>query len=189
MGVYVAYGLLVSHVILGALETNRNPLMTALVGLGFVVVVGLHLIAGLKEAKIDQSWPFGKNQNMQVADPEGYIAACTVDEIPENRAKIVLVAGERVAVFKYAGKISAISNVCQHQNGPLGEGKIIDGCITCPWHGYQYYPDSGSSPPPFSEKVPTFDVKVEGKQIFVASTPNRPGTPVEPASFTEEFDS
>ncbi|AFY38594.1 Rieske (2Fe-2S) iron-sulfur domain protein [[Leptolyngbya] sp. PCC 7376] len=189
MGVYVAYGLLVSHVILGALETNRHPLMTALVGVGFVTVVGLHLIAGLKEAKTDGSWPFGKAKHTLQADAEGYVAACTVDEIPENRAKIVVIAGERVAIFKYDGKISAISNVCQHQNGPLGEGKIIDGCVTCPWHAYQYYPDNGSSPPPFTEKVPTFNVKVEGTQIFVASIPNRPGTPVEPAHFTEEFDS
>jgi nitrite reductase/ring-hydroxylating ferredoxin subunit len=29
------------------------------------------------------------------------------------------------------------------QNGPLGEGRIVDGCITCPWHGYQYRPDTG----------------------------------------------
>ncbi len=36
-------------------------------------------------------------------------------------------------------KFPPISNVCQHQNGPLGEGEIIDGCITCPWHGFQYH--------------------------------------------------
>jgi nitrite reductase/ring-hydroxylating ferredoxin subunit len=59
-----------------------------------------------------------------------------------------------VAIFKYDGKISAISNVCQHQNGPLGEGKIIDGLVTCPWHGFQYCPHDGASPEPFKEKVP-----------------------------------
>lgn len=26
--------------------------------------------------------------------------------------------------------------MCKHQNDPLGEGKIVDGCVTCPWHGY-----------------------------------------------------
>ncbi|MEM9486749.1 MAG: Rieske 2Fe-2S domain-containing protein, partial [Cyanobacteria bacterium P01_F01_bin.116] len=68
-----------------------------------------------------------------------------------------------------------------HQNGPLGEGKVIDGCITCPWHGYQYLPDCGASPPPFHEKVPTFDVKVQGDRIFVRAIPNPAGTPVTPA--------
>ena len=34
-----------------------------------------------------------------------------------------------------------------------GEGRVIDGCITCPWHGYQYLPANGRSPAPFTEKV------------------------------------
>ena len=34
--------------------------------------------------------------------------------------------GERVAVFRHQGKINAVSNVCQHQNGPLGEGQVVD---------------------------------------------------------------
>jgi nitrite reductase/ring-hydroxylating ferredoxin subunit len=58
----------------------------------------------------------------------------------------------------------------------------VDGCITCPWHGYQYLPDTGASPPPFTEKLPTFDVKVTGGRVFVNPTPNPPGTRVEPAS-------
>ncbi len=48
---------------------------------------------------------------------------------------MVTLSGERVAVFRYEGKISALSSVCQHQNGPLGEGQIIDGCVTCIFSG------------------------------------------------------
>ena len=84
-------------------------------------------------------------------------------------------------MFRYDGKVSAISNVCQHQNGPLGEGRIIDGCVTCPWHGYQYQPETGASPAPFKERVPTFRVKVVGGSVFVHPQPNVPGTYVEPA--------
>jgi sulfoxide reductase heme-binding subunit YedZ len=104
-----------------------------------------------------------------------------VDRIAEKCATIVSLSGERVAVFRYDGKVSAISNVCQHQNGPLGEGRIIDGCVTCPWHGYQYQPESGAAPPPFKEKVPTFRVKVVEGSVFVHPRPNPPGTGVEPA--------
>ena len=77
--------------------------------------------------------------------------------------------------------LTAISNVCQHQNGPLREGKILDGCITCPWHGYQYVPATGASPPPFVEKVPTFNVRVKNGRVFVHPKPNPPGTHAEPA--------
>jgi nitrite reductase/ring-hydroxylating ferredoxin subunit len=96
------------------------------------------------------------------------------------------VAGERVAIFKYDGRVSAVSNVCRHQNGPLGEGRILDGCITCPWHGYQYLPDSGASPPPFTEKVPTFNIKIENGRVLVSTRPNPPGHRAEPAKIEEE---
>ena len=85
-----------------------------------------------------------------------------------------------MAIFKYDGKLSAVNNVCRHQGGPLGEGKVIDGCITCPWHGYQYLPGNGQSPPPFTEKVETYQLKLEGDQILLDPKPNEPGTPVEP---------
>src|SRR5258707_11200509 len=109
------------------------------------VAYALHVAAARREAKVD--W--------KTLGPaaEGIVNACALTEIPEKCATVVSLNGERVAIFKYDGKISAISNVCRHQNGPLGEGKIIDGCVTCPWHGYQYLPEDGASPPPFTEKV------------------------------------
>ena len=177
MMVYLAYALLVGHVVLGPLQTNTNPLLAIAVGSGLVWIVSIHLMAALKETKIDTAI---------LAQESGFVDVGRVTEIPEKRAKVVTIAGERVAVFKYDGKISAVSNVCQHQNGPLGEGKIVDGCITCPWHGYQYLPDSGASPPPFTEKIPSFDVQLRGDRILVRATPNPPGTQVNPAIVNQE---
>jgi nitrite reductase/ring-hydroxylating ferredoxin subunit len=128
----------------------------------------------MRERPVDRASP--------TTQGDGYVSICKVDEIPEKCAKIVSLAGERVAVFHYDGKVSAISNVCQHQNGPLGEGRIIDGCVTCPWHGYQYRPESGAAPAPFKEKVPTFRTKVMEGVVFVDPRPNVPGTYVEPAT-------
>ncbi len=173
MLVYVAYGLIVAHVLLGVLQAETNPILAGVLGLGMVEVLGLHLIAGWRERDLDQP--------KDLLQRDGFVDVCGVDEIENNCAKIVTLAGERVAVFKYDGKVSAISNVCQHQNGPLGEGRIIDGCVTCPWHGYQYLPDSGSSPPPFAERVPTFNVKVVSGRVLVDPKPNAPGTQVQPA--------
>ena len=177
MGVYLAYGLLIGHVVLGALQTNKHPLLTVMVGVGFVWIVSLHLLAGWREFKRD-------SRDLAIAGEE-FVDIGSLGEIPEKRAKIVNIAGERVAIFKYDGKVSAVSNVCQHQNGPLGEGKVVDGCITCPWHGYQYLPENGASPPPFTEKITTFDVKLQGNRILVKTIPNLPGTPVTPAVFEE----
>ncbi len=173
MLVYVAYGLLVLHVVLGVLQAETNPVLTWILAAGFVWVVSLHLLAGFGEIAGDRE--------LTAAGSDGFIRACAVDEIREKRARIVCLAGERVAIFRYDGKVSAVSNACQHQNGPLGEGKIVDGCITCPWHGYQYSPESGASPPPFTEKVPTFNVQVKAGAVWIDPRPNPPGTRAEPA--------
>jgi hypothetical protein len=37
-----------------------------------------------------------------------------------------------VAIFRYGVEESTISDVCQRQNGRLGEGKIVGGCLVCP---------------------------------------------------------
>src|SRR5204862_7021596 len=111
----------------------------------------------------------------------GWVDAGAVAAIPEGRARVACVAGERVAVFRWQGKVAAVSAVCQHQNGPLGEGRILDGCITCPWHGFQYQPETGASPPPFHERVPTFNVQVLNGRVLIHPRPNSPGTRAEPA--------
>lgn len=173
MGVYFAYALLVAHVVFGVLQAETGMVYAALMGLGLAWVVGLHWAAAQRERRCDQK--------LLSPGADGFVDAGAVADIPESRARIVTISGERVAIFRYEGKISAVSNVCQHQNGPLGEGKILDGCITCPWHGYQYRPDTGASPPPFSEKVPTFQVRVSGGRVWVHPRPNPAGTRVEPA--------
>jgi sulfoxide reductase heme-binding subunit YedZ len=177
MLVYVAYGLLVLHITFGALQGETSPVYVGVVAFGLAVVLGLHFTAARKEIKADRQ--------IQTASDNNFMDACAVADIPDNRARIVCLSGERVAIFKYEGKISAVSNVCQHQNGPLGEGKIVSGCITCPWHGYQYLPETGSSPPPFVEKVPTFNVQVKNGRVLIHPKPNPAGAKAEPALIPE----
>lgn len=174
MLVYVAYGLLVMHVSLGILQAETSAVWSLAVIFGAALVVGLQLYAAIGERRADR--PFDES----VAGE--WLEACGVDEIPEDRARVITLAGERVAIFRYDAKVSAISSVCQHQNGPLGEGRVIDGCVTCPWHGYQYQPDTGRSPEPFTEKVPTFRVRVESGRVWINPQPLPAGTPVKPAS-------
>jgi nitrite reductase/ring-hydroxylating ferredoxin subunit len=171
MGVYAAYALIVLHVALGALHAEVHPVLAIATAAGMAWLLTLHVVAAFHERAGDR--------DTERVD-ECWIDAGPVSDIPESHARIVC-AGERIAVFRYEGKISAVSNVCRHQNGPLGEGRVIDGCITCPWHGYQYLPGNGRSPAPFTEKVATFDVRISGGRVYVNAAAHEPGTPVEPA--------
>lgn len=176
MLVYAAYALVVAHVALGALQSEAGGLPVLLLGAGLALVLGLHLVAGFREVAADE-------RAAHLAD--GWADVAGVDEIDDGRAKVVTLSGERVAVFRWGARFVALSNACQHQNGPLGEGRILDGCVTCPWHGYQYHPDTGCSPEGFHEKVPTFAVRVVGGRVLVDPRPGPAGTPREPATIEE----
>jgi sulfoxide reductase heme-binding subunit YedZ len=171
-GVYLAYGCLVLHVAFGVLQGETTPALAALLALGAAALSTLHLVAGWRERRLDRE--------RRVMRADGFVEVCDIDDIPERRAVITCLSGERVAVFRYDGQISALSNVCQHQNGPLGEGRIVNDCVVCPWHGYEYLPDSGASPAPFTEKVPTFSVRLDGRRVLVHPQPRPPGTRVPP---------
>jgi nitrite reductase/ring-hydroxylating ferredoxin subunit len=113
-----------------------------------------------------------------VPEPNGWIVVGAPYSIPDKCAAIVNApAGERIAIFRDGNRVGAVTNLCAHQNGPLGEGRIVDGCITCPWHGYQYKLDDGCAPPPFTEKLSTYRLRLRGGIVEVDPRPLPPGTP------------
>ena len=172
MMVYLAYALIIAHVFLGAFQQETSPFTIGILIVGFIIVASLHIITAFKERKIDNA--------KAEKNTEDWLKVCELSEIEEDRAKIFTVNNERIAIFKYEGKLSAVHNVCKHQGGPLGEGKIIDGCITCPWHGYQYLPHNGQSPPPFTEKVATYELSLNGTTVCVNPKAFEEGTEVKP---------
>jgi len=163
MLIYPAYALVIAHIAL----QGGDGLPPSVAVASVLVVGGLHLAAA-----------FSKRDGVAALDgPEaGWVDAGDWRDIPDNRARMVTVAGgERIALFRYAGKLAAVSNVCRHQAGPLGEGRVVDGLITCPWHGYQYRPEDGCSPPPFAEKIATYRLKVERGRVWLDPNPLQAG--------------
>ena len=177
MLVYLVYFLVVLHVVLGILQLENNLIIYLFIFFGLIFLSTIHIWAGIKALKFDQL------QNK--IDEDGWHLVCHINEIENDKAKMVNVNNERIAIFKYDKKLSAVHNVCKHQNGPLGEGKIIDGCITCPWHGYQYHPQDGCSPAPFSEKVGTYQLKLKNELIYVNPNGLGEGTFVAPLIISE----
>jgi nitrite reductase/ring-hydroxylating ferredoxin subunit len=160
-------------------QAERNVgYVVGLVG-AVVVVSSLHVVAGWREmSKV-------KCQRSNVE--KGWVEACAVGDLVEGRGRVVVMPGrrERVALFRYGGRVSAISNVCAHQGGPLGEGRIVDGCVTCPWHGFQYRPADGCAPPPFTEKLPTHDVRIVDGRVWINPEARPAGTAVAAAIIEE----
>ncbi|MBI1291689.1 Rieske 2Fe-2S domain-containing protein [bacterium] len=176
MMVYAAYLLIVLHIVLGAMQSERSIALPALTAMGFAVVSMLHLAAARRERRADRVAP--------AMAQEHFVDVCAASDVEEGCGKVVAADGERIALFRHKGKIFALSNVCRHQGGPLGEGRIVDGCATCPWHGWNYKVEDGTSPPPFHEIVPTFPVRVVDGRVQVRPEANPLETRSEGAEVT-----
>src|SRR5262249_34889177 len=134
MALYAAYALVVMHVALGIMQYEHTMLIPAMLIGGFGTVAALHILAGRR----------GRLGDRGTAVFEGWIEVGPPRSIPDQAARIVVApGGERIAVFRDGATVGALTNLCAHQNGPIGEGRIIDGCVTCPWHGFQYRLDDG----------------------------------------------
>lgn len=178
MSVYLAYALLVGHIMLGAVQDEEHMLYAVVVGVGAGALALLHSAAGLREVRRDAAHA--------EAGEDGLLRVGAALDIPDGRAVIVTPPkGERIAVFRDGRRIYAISNVCRHQGGPLGEGQIVDGCVTCPWHGFQYRPETGRSPPPFTEKVATYRTRIAAGVVYVDPNPAPLGEETPPSIFED----
>ena len=81
-------------------------------------------------------------------------------QITQGKTKIALVYKD--------GEFSAISGVCNHVGGPLGEGKLEGEYIVCPWHQWKFHHKTGQGEPGFEEdQVPAYGVKVENDRVYV----------------------
>jgi len=169
--IYPAYIFVVAHVALGYYQDARDPAFAVIFFSGALAVAGLHAAAWLKERHLKLTT--GR-----------WIKACRPHDIADKRAVIVAITKQhRVAIFRNGDSYSAVSNTCAHQGGPLGEGKIVYGMVTCPWHGFSYKPCNGRAPAPFTEKIPTYNIKLEGGFLHIDSEANQPGTEVDPVIY------
>lgn len=184
MAVYLAYALVVVHVAYGALQIEASAWFRGLFVACVALVCGLHIAAARASRAADRA-----AVGWVELDGTRYLDGGRACDVPLDRARALVVPNaERIAIVRHRDRLSAIHGVCAHQGGPLYEGKVIDGCLTCPWHGWQYRPEDGCAPPPFTERIPTYAIRVKSGRVLVDPRPLPPGTAVPSASIHEEND-
>ena len=99
---------------------------------------------------------------------DNFVKVADTSDLKPGENKVVNVNGTEVALFNVDGEFFAISNTCLHRCGPLGEGFLESDVVTCPWHGWKFNVKTGVSPVVPTAKVQTYQVKVEGSDVFVA---------------------
>ena len=79
-----------------------------------------------------------------------------------------VVAGDlELALFNLAGSVHALDNACIHAGGPLSEGTVVDGVVTCPWHWWRYDVGDGRRLGSDAIRQPTYPASIEGGAVVV----------------------
>jgi nitrite reductase/ring-hydroxylating ferredoxin subunit len=91
-----------------------------------------------------------------------------ISELPQcDQAKEFFGAGRALCVVNLGGEIHVMDNICPHWGGPLGRGKIENGKLRCPWHGWEFDPQTGETARKADVKLKKFPVKIEGEEVFI----------------------
>jgi nitrite reductase/ring-hydroxylating ferredoxin subunit/DMSO/TMAO reductase YedYZ heme-binding membrane subunit len=178
MSVYLAYVSAVVHVAFGPLQREGQLAFRV----GFVLVVLtvslLHVLAALRSTRAEQ--------DSALALDEAWLDVGEVRDLKEGHARAVCPKeGERIALVRKDNKLYALHGICAHQRGPLYEGRIKDGCLTCPWHGWQYRAEDGRSPPPFQEQLSSYRLRLKNGRVLLDPRALPAGTKSEPVDLAQ----
>ncbi|HUF83556.1 MAG TPA: non-heme iron oxygenase ferredoxin subunit [Acidimicrobiia bacterium] len=99
---------------------------------------------------------------------DGYRFAATTGEVAIGRSRRCVIDGQSVLVCNVGGEYYAVADVCTHDRGPLGEGRLRGPIIECPRHGARFDVRDGSvKVPPAVVPIDTYPVRVRGDELEV----------------------
>ncbi len=66
-----------------------------------------------------------------------------VADLRDPPLRSLTVEGKPIALSFRDGHFGAISGVCNHAGGPLGQGTLDGEYVVCPWHHWKFHRRSG----------------------------------------------
>ncbi len=131
-------------------------------GLGY----GMAALAAVLGGELVYGHRIGVNHAAVEDLPSDFVPVLADAELAESAPRRVEVAGAPVLLIRLGGQIFAIGERCTHLGGPLAEGTVADGSVTCPWHGSRFALAGGQvldGPATFAE--PNFETRIRDGQI------------------------
>lgn len=88
---------------------------------------------------------------------EGGIEPDALPELTPTKAKLGI---NTLVLVRVGETVRALHDTCAHAGGPLSEGRIVDGCIECPWHGSRFrLADGHAAKGPTVYDQPVYEVR------------------------------
>jgi nitrite reductase/ring-hydroxylating ferredoxin subunit len=98
----------------------------------------------------------------------GWQHLMAADDLVDSKPVRVLLGEVPVIATRVHGQVHVLADRCSHLSGPLSEGELADGCITCPWHGSTFRLSDGAViRGPATAQQPSFEAREVGGAIQV----------------------
>ena len=97
---------------------------------------------------------------------------CKLEDIPQLGSRVVKPStGGDIAIFRTADdEVFAIHDKCPHKGGPLSQGLVHGGTVTCPLHGFKIGLKDGEAVAPDKGCTRRFAVKLDGGAVWLQLT-------------------
>lgn len=99
-----------------------------------MMAFGMTTFSGLLGGMLVYGEKVGVNHAEPAEGAEDWIAVMEEDALAMDSPQRVEVDGVGVMLYRDDEGIYAIGAVCSHAGGPLEDGEVSGGCVTCPWH-------------------------------------------------------
>lgn len=121
---------------------------------------------------------------------QGWHPVAYETEVIKGRPLACRLMGTDLVAFRDGGGISVLRDRCPHRGAPLSAGRIIQGTLACPYHGWRFdldgvcveIPGSPDRPHHCAERYP---VRVAAGLIWTSLSPAPPAFPTLPEAMTE----
>jgi nitrite reductase/ring-hydroxylating ferredoxin subunit/uncharacterized membrane protein len=167
VGVVHAAGNITALSLYGASLLSRGPQLSRALRLAGLAAVS---VSGLLGGHISFQLAGGANHAEAVPHlvQPGWHHLMAAADLPEGKPVRQMLGEVPVVAIRSGGAVSVLADQCSHMSGPLSEGELADGCLTCPWHGSVFRVADGSvARGPATAPQPAFETREVGGAIQV----------------------
>ena len=167
VGVVHAAGNIAAMSLYGASLISRRPRRSQVLRLAGLAALSA---SGLLGGHISFRLAGGANHAEEVPHlvKPGWQHLMTASDLPEGKPVRQLLGEVPVVAVRINGAVHALSDRCSHMSGPLSDSELVDGCLTCPWHGSVFRVADGSvARGPATAPQPAFQAREVGGTIQV----------------------
>lgn len=110
-----------------------------------------------------------------MADKEIKVAG--IQELKDGQTKKIALEDRNILLCRVKGVFHAVGCACPHHGGPLDEGALHEDRLVCPWHHAVFSAKTGDAiEPPSLDRLPQYEVKTRGGDVYVVVADDMPAT-------------